>query len=497
MVLVTFEQVSTLLANPPTLAPRPNSTNIRTFEVWFFEKLEGIPSKQSDEFGYKGMAQQVLEYALDSNQPWQDFPSVGDHRIADGSLTANQQRDADAIWNAATICYDSQQNVKRACIGCLNEAVPKKYKRTNGIGTTSYKINQDIREILANLRDTYGVPTPNEKTLNKQLFAQGWASAIEPIESLIDRLENCYVQSIFMQPPYTMLQVINKAKSAVQRSGLYSTAMLKWNAANTVNQTWPEFKQHFVEAYDNRMRTGAGTMGDEGYHGAANVDGGDYPDDDSLQSIMQSVQNMHLSNNAATQQTNDTVSTLATSMASIQQALLATQQQLALLTQGGMTNTGGWQATPPIPAYIQPTNPAPPPAGYDNRRGGGGRVRGGSRRQGGRGRGGTGAAAPQAVVPVPNACGAIPPPAGGATNANAFKSNTTKHYNNWNYCYTCGWDVPTWHNSSTCPANYRKNGHQEGCTRVNFDAYLAAGHRPSKAAKQKTTLPTNPQAHQA
>ena len=99
--------------------------------------------------------------------------------------------------------------------------------------------------------------------------------------------------------------------------------------------------------------TGAGTMGDEGYHGAANVDGGDYPDDDSLQSIMQSVQNMHLSNNAATQQTNNAVSTLATSMASIQQALLATQQQLALLTQGGMANTGGWKATPPIPAYIQ------------------------------------------------------------------------------------------------------------------------------------------------
>ena len=91
MVLVTFEQVSTILANPPTLAPRPNSNNIRAFEVWFFEKLEGIPSKQSDEFGYKGMAQQVLEYALDSNHPWQDFPSVGDHRIADGSPTANPQ----------------------------------------------------------------------------------------------------------------------------------------------------------------------------------------------------------------------------------------------------------------------------------------------------------------------------------------------------------------------------------------------------------------------
>ena len=130
--------------------------------------------------------------------PWAYFPETGNHRQADGNLNATQQRDADAIWNAAKLVYMNQQIVERACISCLNIVVPKKYKRTNGIGTANYKVTQDIRGILAALQDTYGVPTPSEKARNEKRFAQGWNPATEPIESLIDRVEDCYVQSIVM-----------------------------------------------------------------------------------------------------------------------------------------------------------------------------------------------------------------------------------------------------------------------------------------------------------
>ena len=30
-------------------------------------------------------------------------------------------------------------------------------------------------------------------------------------------------------------------------------------------------------------------------------------------------------------------------------------------------------------------------------------------------------------------------------------SNTTKYWKNWNYCWTCGYDVPNWCTSATCP----------------------------------------------
>ena len=145
---------------------------------------------------------------------------------------------------------------------------------------------------------------------------------------------------IVMQPPYTMEQVIDKAKTIVQTTGCYPTAMLEWNAFEAENRTWPNFKAHFIKAYDNGIRTGAGTMADEGYHGAANATN-TYPDDDSLQSIVVSqcsqMHNLPLSNNATVQQTNNSVANMSTMMASMQMALQAVQQQLALQAGGNGT----------------------------------------------------------------------------------------------------------------------------------------------------------------
>jgi hypothetical protein len=68
-------------------------------------------------------------------------------------------------------------------------------------------------------------------------------------------------------------------------------------------------------------------------------------------------------------------------------------------------------------------------------------------------------------------------------------SNTIKHFANWNYCYTCGFDVEEWHTSTTCPNP--KPGHQQQCNRQNFQGYKDAGHRPSAKAQHKQSLPPN------
>ena len=74
---VTLEEAQRLIGTLPSLAPRPNATNIRNLEVALFDALEGIPSHQSPEYGYKGMAQQALEYALDVAVPWVDVANPG------------------------------------------------------------------------------------------------------------------------------------------------------------------------------------------------------------------------------------------------------------------------------------------------------------------------------------------------------------------------------------------------------------------------------------
>ena len=95
-------------------------------------------------------------------------------------------------------------------------------------------------------------------------------------------------------------------------------------------------------------------------------------------------------------------------------------------------------------------------------------VRGGrQRRTDVQGRGGRTRNRGQNYTPTATA----PPPYGGMileANMNGrtiSTPNPNKNYNNWNMCFLCGYDIPSWHTSATC--DHCKQGHQTGCTRTN------------------------------
>ena len=70
--LVTYEVAKAKIGTLPTLAPRPNSTNIRDLRRAIDDALSGIPSNQSAEHGYAGLAAQPAIYALRTATAWQD-----------------------------------------------------------------------------------------------------------------------------------------------------------------------------------------------------------------------------------------------------------------------------------------------------------------------------------------------------------------------------------------------------------------------------------------
>lgn len=51
----------------------------------------------------------------------------------------------------------------------------------------------------------------------------------------------------------------------------------------------------------------------------------------------------------------------------------------------------------------------------------------------------------------------IPPPTNmyqSQRKSAAPYSNTTKYYANWNICFSCGFDVDSWHTSQMCPYHW-------------------------------------------
>ena len=62
--VVTYEAVRTLLANPPSINPRPNFFNIRDLRSHFARALKKIPCPQSPVNGWAGAVMSPEMYAL-------------------------------------------------------------------------------------------------------------------------------------------------------------------------------------------------------------------------------------------------------------------------------------------------------------------------------------------------------------------------------------------------------------------------------------------------
>lgn len=437
----------------PSLHPRPNHSNIRALERDLFDKLQAIQSAQSDEWGYRGLAEQPAEYAMKSATPWTDANNPGPHRPV--GLNAQLTRDAETIYDAGKMEYLSQLNVTQAIINALNVAVPKEFKRgTNAAGTIMgagpYRNNNNPRAILLVLRTLYGRPTPAEKQANNALFGAPWNPA-DPIETYFDRLEDCFVTAIIATPPYTMAQMMDMAIMTLQITGLYSVALTEWERTPPIDKTWDALKSHFAAAYNLRLISGTTTAGHAGYHSASNV----IETDDTLNNIEQTLNNelssLHLANNANHQSTTQLFATF-------QQQLAAITQQLATMSPTGQPTTGrnrnnrGHSARPPQGGTLPTPLPLPP-----------------------------------GVLPTA--------PLAAPTNGRAAPMNYNKHFNNQNYCFSCGYDVAIWHTSATC--NNPRANHQTGCTRQNVAQFEALGHLVSKRGIHKTIMPVNPSPNQA
>ena len=160
--LVTYEEVVTRIGVLPQCHPRPNSKNLRAMMKALVQRLQAIPSYQSQRYGYMEFVTTAEEYALTGEQPWVDYPDPGYHWSLGG--TAAHQRDTDVQFNVTSNIYNSQENVRQAINNALTIAVPEMYRRAQGdLGSAIYAPEDDLRAILLSLNRGYEKRTPAEK----------------------------------------------------------------------------------------------------------------------------------------------------------------------------------------------------------------------------------------------------------------------------------------------------------------------------------------------
>ena len=223
VMAVSRERAMTLLKSPPSMAPRPNATNIDAFQKYCRDGLAGEPSHQSQDWGFSGMIEEAEIYALRSpNNPFVRTANPGEHRPIDPALNTAGQNDSVVVSSARKGRYETKKNIAAALAAAMNAVVPEAFRRITGgnnVGIREYRPTDDARTCLANLRRYYGQLSPRERAQMDTRWAAPWNPAMS-IETFFARLEDEYVRSVRHPPSYTMDQMIGKAITAITVSGL-------------------------------------------------------------------------------------------------------------------------------------------------------------------------------------------------------------------------------------------------------------------------------------
>jgi hypothetical protein len=149
----------------------------------------------------------------------------------------------------------------------------------------------ETRDILDQLSQTYGQPTPAALEINDITFRGPYSAANAP-EVLFRRIENCAEIAILGNNPYTENQLITNAIRLLLTTGLYTRAFEEWDRLLATAQTWIELRRLIQGAFQHHLNATAPTAGGHGYTPAFHqsafgiLENNDSDDDESLASTV-------------------------------------------------------------------------------------------------------------------------------------------------------------------------------------------------------------------
>ena len=527
--VISFEEIHGALKNPPSLNPRPDFLKIRALREFIYNVLKHVSCPQSLIHGWAGLAMDPQMYALIEPIAFVMPPDPGDLPNYGGVQFPSTvaMKTADRIFEMGSNYYTSYLNINRALFRMLDDSIDNNFKVSNDPNLKGWNPTMSVQMILAQLENAYGKPTGSTLWDNDKLFRAPF-NANEVPESLFLRLERCQEVALLGLNPYSQTQLVNCAVQLLLQSGLFPMKEFEdWE--REVSKTWTDLKR-FVQAAYQRKLTVLNlrlTSGSAGYvnQNMFHILGENEDDIDSVESastgnsLIQAAANVTVNSGVTAPTAQSAVSadvltaikTLAANQATIVQQMAAfslsgnrpaMQAAAPAVHVPYVPQQGTTLQVPPVPAIHVPLiNPYNQGGGYAGgyNPGRGGRYSGYGGRSAGYRRGGRGRYSRNRYDPTGRAEAMVPYAGGGqgvpqvggmqtAQRINPPHSNITKRFNNWNACYSCGFDVADWHNSQTC--NNRKPSHNENYTRSNAQGFLNRGDlNVCTAGIHKTQLP--------
>jgi hypothetical protein len=245
--IISYNEVAALVANPPTIAPHPNFTNVRNLRRHILCALMHVSCPQSNILGWAGLIMSRAMHGLLTTSPFcistdqgllaiyylTRIPIVdtqGDP-VFDGlglptykaqpAIGRAEQATIDIRFKCAKNYWESYQNIQRAVFNCLDDGINNAFKVSNDPALARWNPLMEPREMFDQITATYGRPTPAAILQNDLLFRSVYSPQDVP-EVLFRCIKDCQEVQILREDPYMAQQLLNNAVRLLLQTGLFS-----------------------------------------------------------------------------------------------------------------------------------------------------------------------------------------------------------------------------------------------------------------------------------
>jgi hypothetical protein len=215
--LITYNEVATLVANPPSIGPRPNFTNLRNSRHHIQCALQCLSCPQSNILGWAGLIMARAMYGLFTASPFRLPSDLGllaiyypppvpivdpaENPVLDAegmptycnqpTIACAEQATIDAPFKRAKNYWESYMNIQRAVNNCLDDNINNAFKVLNDLDLIGWNPSMEPREMFNQITATYGRPTPAALLQIDTLFWSVYSPKMPPkfcfVESKIAR----------------------------------------------------------------------------------------------------------------------------------------------------------------------------------------------------------------------------------------------------------------------------------------------------------------------
>ncbi len=179
-------------------------------------------------------------------------------------LTRTEQASINTAFAPERHYYQSLINIERACFIPLNANIDNAFKVSDIPTIVGWHAGMESRDILDQLSQTYGQPTPAALEINDVTFCGPYSATNAP-EVLFRRIKNCTEIPILGNNPHTDRQLIINLIRLLLTIGLYIRAFEEWDHLHPGTQAWIELRRLIQEAFQHRLNAMVPMAGGHGY----------------------------------------------------------------------------------------------------------------------------------------------------------------------------------------------------------------------------------------